>query len=121
MKRLALLPLAAALALAGGCLTKRTGLSDDGCTWRVGVTTRRDVVAKWGNPDLLRGDEWTWISVNTLGSKFKCGYMMIGFTLANSEAVTRETRLTFGKDGRLKSVVSQELNPGGAEWNPMPW
>ncbi len=120
MKRTLLFLCLGALAFSG-CLSKHTGLLNNPEQWKVGETTRREVVAKWGNPDRLRGNEWTWISIDTLGSKFKIAYMMIGFTASNSGVVTSETRMTFGPDGRLQSVVSSETVPGGTTWNPSPW
>ena len=44
---------------AGGCIYSHSGVGSGTRVWKPGVTTRRDVVAAWGNPDFIRGGEWT--------------------------------------------------------------
>ena len=62
MTRTCVLPLLFALAVSG-CIHHRTGMIESTASqnmeWRTGVTTRRDVVAAWGNPHKMaeiRGD-----------------------------------------------------------------
>lgn len=120
MKTLAML-FAFAAAMLAGCVTKHTGPQARDVEWKVGVTTRRAVVERWGNPDRLRGNEWTWKNLDSLGGKFKLAYMMIGFTASNSGVATRETRMTFDDHGVLQSVVTETSVPDGVKWSPFPW
>ena len=63
MTRTCVLPLLFALAVSG-CIHHRTGMIESekspNMEWRTGVTTRRDVVAAWGNPHKTSGDVWIW-------------------------------------------------------------
>ena len=118
------LVLAVCLALCGtGCMTERHGVPPDGelGVWRIGVTTRRDVVAQWGNPDFVKGDSWVWWTVGAIGGKLRLSYMMLGVTLSNSQRSFSGCRLTFSKDGTLSSIEGYETLPGGGKWSLWPW
>lgn len=110
-------------AAAFGCVTKHAGVrtAEQEPEWQVGLTTRRDVVAKWGNPDQMKGDTWTWKDWNLIGGKFRLGYMGVGFTVSNARVSTRQYRLTFDRQGKLVSQVTVDSVPGGAEWSMNPW
>ena len=43
--------------------------------WRTGVTTRRDVVATWGNPQKTSGDVWICHERTPKGGKVKAFYV----------------------------------------------
>jgi hypothetical protein len=89
--------------------------------WQTGVTTRRDVVAAWGNPHKISDDVWIWQEWISNGGKVKASYYMIGLTISNAAASVREHRLTFGEDGRLKGWEISESVPGGSKWSLWPW
>lgn len=109
-----------ALMLAG-CITKHVGVKSETAVWQPGVTTRLDVVRQWGNPDKMKGDTWVWRDWNLLGSKVKAAYMMIGITVANSRASTREYHLTFDQAGLLCRQEVVDSVPEGVTWSPWPW
>lgn len=108
-----------------GCIHHRTGLpasaTNKNVGWTQGVTTRRDVVATWGNPHGTSGDTWIWRETISNGGKVKASYYMIGITVANTTVSTREHRLTFGADGRLSSWKITDSVSGGANWSLWPW
>jgi hypothetical protein len=89
--------------------------------WRTGVTTRRDVVAAWGNPHKIAGDVWIWQEWISKGGKVKASYYSVGVTISNAAVSVREHRLTFGADGRLRKREISESVPGGAAWSLWPW
>jgi hypothetical protein len=80
--------------------------------WRTGVTTRRDVVAAWGNPHKTSGDVWIWQEWSSKGGKVKASYYSIGMTISNAAVSVREHRLTFGADGRLREWEISEFARG---------
>ncbi len=124
MMRACVLPLLFALAVSG-CIHHRTGMTESTVSqnmeWRTGVTTRRDVVAAWGNPHKIAGDVWIWQEWISKGGKVKAAYYSIGMTISNAAVSVREHRLTFAEDGRLKEWEISESVPGGAEWSLWPW
>ena len=107
--------------LFSGCITKHAGVSEPELKWTAGVTTRREVVAKWGNPHKIEDDTWVWRDWNLTGGKVKAAYMMIGLTISNAAVSTREHWLTFDADGRLVRHDVVDSVPGGAEWSLWPW
>ena len=110
---------------ASGCIHHRTGMPESATSqnrkWQTGVTTRRDVVAEWGNPHKISGDVWIWQEWISNGGKVKASYYMIGMTISNAAVSVREHRLTFGEDGRLKTWEISESVPGGSKWSLWPW
>ena len=124
MTRTCVLPLLFALAVSG-CIHHRTGMIESTASrnmeWRTGVTTRRDVVAAWGNPHKMAGDVWIWQEWISKGGKVKASYYSVGVTISNAAVSVREHRLTFGVDGRLRKREISESVPGGAAWSLWPW
>ena len=124
MTRTCVLPLLFALAVSG-CIHHRTGMIESTASrnmeWRTGVTTRRDVVAAWGNPHKIAGDVWIWQEWISKGGKVKASYYSVGVTISNAAVSVREHRLTFGVDGRLRKREISESVPGGAAWSIWPW
>lgn len=116
-----LLLLTFAVLSATGCVSERRGTPKENPAWRIGVTTRRDVVAQWGNPDFVKGDSWVWWDVDAIGGKFRAAYMLLGVTISNSRRSFSGYRLTFSPDGTLVSVEGYETVPGGGEWSLWPW
>lgn len=107
---------------AVGCVATSSGhAARQEATWTVGVTTRRDVVAVWGNPDRVADATWIWQARHSLGGKVKAGYMGIGGTISSERHVTREHCLTFDARGVLESVQTADSVPGGATWSIIPW
>lgn len=109
-----------ALALSG-CVLHHSGADTRRLVPENGVTTRRDAVSVLGNPDRVRGGEWHWRHVRTLGGKFKAGYMAVGFTLANSAAASEELRLVFDGRGVLKSWSVDRSLPSDTGWSVNPF
>lgn len=113
------------LFAVSGCIHHRTGMPESETSqkrnWQTGVTTRRDVVAVWGNPHKISGDVWIWQEWISNGGKVKASYYMIGMTISNAAVSVREHRLTFGEDGRLKGWEISESVPGGSKWSLWPW
>ena len=124
MTRTCVLPLLFALAVSG-CIHHRTGMIESTASqnmeWRTGVTTRRDVVAAWGNPHKMAGDVWIWQEWISKGGKVKASYYSVGVTISNAAVSVREHRLTVGADGRLRKREISESVPGGAAWSLWPW
>ncbi len=120
-----LLPILALLACAfSGCISLREGLDDDALSksdFRLGHTTRRDVVAAWGNPTSISQDEWTWTSKQTTGGQFRLSYYLIGFTLSNEASATRSHHLTFDENGVLKKTRTSNSLPQGPTYSLFPW
>lgn len=113
---------AACLALCGtACVSERQGTPKDPPAWRIGVTTARDVVGEWGNPDFIMGDSWVWWDVDAIGGKLRASYMMVGLTISNSRRSFSGYRLTFAPNGTLSSVEGYETVPGGGQWSLIPW
>lgn len=115
------LTLAFALIAASGCVSKRTADSQAGSGFRVGWTSRQEVLEKWGNPDSLHDGVWSWNDWETVGAKFKLGYWGIGVTVANARMYEIETRITFDEKGMIKTLERVETVPGGTSWDPSPW
>ena len=114
--------LAACLVLCGaGCVSERRGTQKEAPVWRIGVTTPRDVVAQWGNPDFVKGDSWVWWDVDAIGGKVRASYMMMGVTISNLQRSFSGYRLTFSSDGTLASMEGYETLPGGGKWSLLPW
>lgn len=111
----------AALALLVGCISEQNGSEQGEYVPQVGVSTRRDVVAEWGNPDAVFGDTWIWRSRRVIGGKLKASFMMIGATVKNISDSALERKLRFGADGRLLSDETVEHFPGGDGWSINPW
>ena len=109
------------LLFGTGCVSERRGTPKEAPVWRVGVTTRRDVVAQWGNPDFVKGDSWVWWDVDAIGGKFRASYMMLGVTISNVRRSFSGYRLTFSPDGTLSSIEGYETMPGGGQWSVIPW
>ena len=113
------------LFAASGCIHHRTGMPESETSqnrnWQTGVTTRREVVAAWGNPHKIFGDVWIWQEWISNGGKVKASYYKIGLTISNAAASVREHRLTFGEDGRLKGWEISESVLGGSKWSLWPW
>ena len=108
--------------LFSGCIYSHSGIDTERKnTWQVGVTTRRDVVAAWGNPDSIQGDEWIWKETKLLGGKVKGGYMGISATFGNTSSVVHEHRLIFDGGGRLLRQEFVESVPGGVHWSLIPF
>lgn len=124
MTRASILSFLFAFAVSG-CIHHRTGMTESSVSqnveWRTGVTTRRDVVAMWGNPHKTSGDVWIWQEWTSKGGKVKASYYSIGVTISNAAVSIREHRLTFGADGRLREWEVSESVPGGAQWSLWPW
>ena len=112
---------AAFALLFGGCIYSHSGVNARKSSWQVGVTTCRDVVAAWGNPDSIQGEEWIWKETKLLGGKVKGGYMGICLTFGNTASVTYEHRLVFDASGRLLKQEAAESVPGGVHWNLNPF
>jgi len=113
-----------ATLLFAGCISERRGSVQDDAgqsvPWQVGQTTPRDVVALWGNPDFVIGETWVWWNIDALGGKFRAAYMGVGVTVSNLRQGMSEYRLTFGADGKLKSLSAQQTLPGGPSWSVNP-
>ncbi len=117
----ALLLLACALS---GCISLREGLDDETSSkpgFRIGHTTRRDVVSAWGNPSGISKDEWSWTSKKTIGGQFRLSYSFIGFTLANEASATRSHHLTFDANGVLTKIRTSSSLPQGPTYSLFPW
>ena len=113
-----------ALCLVGcgaGCISERRGMPKEAPAWRIGVTTPRDVVAEWGNPDFVKGNAWVWWDVDAIGGKFRASYMMLGVTVSNLRRSFSGYRLTFSQNGTLSSIEGYETLPGGGKWSLWPW
>ena len=121
MSRAWLLAATCWLCMTTGCITKDTGRSGGDVVWHTGVTTRRDVVARWGNPDAVHGDTWIWKGSRLVGGKVKAAYMLLGVTVSNAEVSTRQVRVTFDAEGRLVSVSADDTIIGGPAWSLVPW
>ena len=118
------LSMLAALSLAlglAGCISSRSGVARAPVPFAAGATTRRDVVAAWGNPDVVLGDTWVWRNHQTIGGKLRASFMMVGATVKNLSRSAYEYRLRFGADGRLLSAEAVEYYPAGDEWSINPW
>lgn len=106
-----------------GCISKVSGIEggEADIPWRIGETTRRDVVSKWGNPEAIRGRTWVWKGLRGIGGKVKVGYMMVGLSVSNVESSTVICELTFGEDGRLekKSLIDSIVRR--PEWSADPF
>jgi len=111
----------AVILLACGCISKSAGITTPEQVWACGKTTQREVVSKWGNPDRIRGKIWTWKEWRLIGGKVKASYMMVGLTVSNTQASTREYRLTFDDRGILAKQETADSVPGGASWSIWPW
>ena len=107
------------LALSG-CIHHRSGIAGKKPEWTVGNTTRREVVAKWGNPDHIRKSEWVWKDSSLIGGKFKAGYMGIGFTVGNTISGKREWRLDFDERGILRRQTLVNPLPETTMWSVNP-
>lgn len=107
--------------LVAGCITKDSGRTDAGDVWRQGVTTRRDVVACWGNPDRIAGNTWIWKGSRLVGGRVRAAYMLVGVTVSNSEISTCDVCLTFDRKGLLVSAEAGESVSGGPRWSLIPW
>lgn len=104
-----------------GCISRTAGLDTEGPKFEKGRTTRREVVERWGNPDSIAGDVWSWREWRVLGSEFKIGYMMVGFTVANAGMVTCDHVLTFDGRGILVDEETKAFSRQEVEWEPFPW
>lgn len=117
-----LLLLVMCLSLCGaGCISERRGTPKEPPVWRVGVTTPRDVVAQWGNPDFVKGDTWVWWDVDAIGGKLRASYLMLGVTISNSQRSFSGYCLTFSRNGTLAKIEGFETLPGGGKWSLSPW
>lgn len=106
--------------LVHGCVSSSQGIAHEAPAWKVGETTRRQVVAAWGNPDFVAGDDWVWWNVESIGGKLRIAYMGVGLTVANSRRDLRECRLRFDEKGALAAMELTETMPGGPKWSVLP-
>ena len=106
-----------------GCISNRGGVEKDeeGGPWKIGETSRRDVVAQWGAPDAVLDDVWIWRTRQTGGGKLKASFMMIGATVKNLGTSILEYRLEFDKNSRLSSFTTVDYAPGVSDWSLNPW
>lgn len=111
---------AAALLSAAGCISKNAAVDPETVSFVEGVTTRRDVVSAWGNPDSIHGNVWAWKDFRTIGGKGKLGYMGVGFTVSNAEMATCEYHLTFDDRGVLRKQEFFSAMHGGPTWRLVP-
>lgn len=114
------------LALAvTGCIHHHSGIPKASAPkkneWKSGITTRREVVEKWGNPHGTAGNTWIWRIHTTTGGKVKAAYRMIGVTISNLDTTSREHRLTFDSDGILTDWQVSDSVLGGVRWSPWPF
>jgi len=111
------------LSLLGvvGCMTKETGVYDEKIPFETGRATVREVIARWGNPDSVKGSTAIWKAVTSKGGKIKAGYMMIGLTVSSQRIATREYRLTFNDQGVLTDSQIVNSIPDGSTWTILPW
>ena len=112
--------LAVLLSLAG-CVSSKTGVERTSDWWTLNKTTRRDVVAAWGNPDAVLDGVWIWRSRTSAGGKLKASFMMIGATVENSVRSVREHRLRFHPNGTLADEQVVDYTPGQDEWSINPF
>ena len=120
MSRPPLLLVAVACALFAGCIAKNAAVDLAQIELVEGKTTRRDVVAAWGNPDAIHDNVWSWKDWRVLGGKVKLGYMGVGFTVSNTEMAHYEYQLTFDETGVLRSWKLLAALPDGPQWNILP-
>ena len=118
MKRMAIV--FSALALAG-CVYHRSGAPEGEYRPEAGVSTRREVVEHWGNPDKIKGETWSWKAVESLGGKVKASYMALGVTVSNINQTGMENRITFDEKGVVRKVEKVENVPGGTSWSIWPF
>lgn len=104
-----------------GCMSSQSGMHHPETYWKIGQTSPRDVVTKWGNPDSIENNIWIWKEHISIGGKAKAAYMGIGFLVYNHRFFTREHRLDFSNNGKLKSMSIFNSVPGGANWSLNPW
>lgn len=114
------------LLATSGCIHHRSGIPGSVTTsrkpnWKCGVTTRQEVVMKWGNPHKISGSDWIWRETFTNGGKMRASYYMIGFTVSNTAMYTREHHLTFGPDGKLITWETLDSVTDGRPWSIWPW
>lgn len=100
-----------------GCISKNAAVDPATVSFVEGVTTRRDVVAAWGNPDSIHGNIWAWKDYRTIGGKGKLGYMGVGFTVSNTQMATYEYRLTFDDRGILRNQTIRSAMHDEPEWS----
>lgn len=121
MKRFAFLTFLAMATVTAGCVAKRSGGSAfRNRDWVEGVTHKREVVAAWGNPDVMDGNVWTWRETRTLGGKIKASFRLVGVTVQNMNVVTVEHRLEFDRSGRLLAARSEPSLVEGEKWSLNP-
>lgn len=120
MSRAPLPLVAVACALFVGCIAKNAAVDLAQIELVEGKTTRRDMVAAWGNPDATSGNVWSWKDWRVLGGKVKLGYMGVGFTVSNTEMAHCEYQLTFDESGVLRSWELLAALPNGPQWNILP-
>lgn len=107
---------------AAGCISKRSGnVTENDPFFTEGVTTKRDALEAWGNPDAIRDDVWIWRENRHLGGKIKASYRGVGLTVSSVKAATCEHHLKFDDSGRLVSRETHHSVPGGAGWSIIPW
>lgn len=108
---------AAVLLSVAGCISQNAAVDPATVSFVEGVTTRRDVVSVWGNPDSIDGNVWAWKDFRTIGGKGKLGYMGVGFTVSNTQMATYEYRLTFDDRGILRNQTIRSAMHAEPEWS----
>ena len=105
-----------------GCISNRGGVKmEESPAWKIGETSRRDVVSQWGAPDAVLNDVWIWRTRRTGGGKLKASFMMIGATVKNLGTSILEFRLRFDENSRLSSFETVDYSPGVSDWSLNPW
>lgn len=105
-----------------GCISKHSGgMTEESKIWYKGVTTKREVVSAWGNPDSIRNDVWVWRESRLKGGKVRASYYRIGITIARSNIATYEHHLRFDENGKLLSHEIVGACENGAKWSLIPW
>lgn len=111
--------------MACGCVYHRNGMPLSALTesadWTAGVTTRRDIVEKWGNPHKTSDDTWIWKESISNGGKVKASYYLMGITISSTTVSSREHRISFDSDGKMTEWKTSDSIPGGAGWSIWPW
>lgn len=120
--KISLLPLVLVCMVAFGCISKRSGGAafNEG-KWSEGVTTRRDVVSRWGNPDAMRDDVWIWREIRHLGGKVKASYYGIGIIVSKMNVAVYEHHLRFDESGVLVEREIHCSSDPGEEWSLNPF
>lgn len=111
-----------AALVSSGCVSRRAGgAAGDAPAWKTGVTSKRDIVAAWGNPDRIDGKTHVWREREHLGGKVKASFYGVGLTVSRMNVSSREHRIEFDADGKMRSFETVHSVPGGPSWSLIPW